>query len=64
MHSRLVGFFNVGLTLYASPGEEIWGLKVETDKPEDLRKALLNNGYSTSVAEKIIDCYVSKLEDF
>jgi hypothetical protein len=46
------------------PVEGIWGLKVETDKPEDLRKALLNSGYSISMAEKIIVWYVSQLEDF
>ena len=63
MRSSLVGFFNVGLTLYESRRRGL-GIKVETNKPEDLKKALLNNGYSTSVAEKIIDCYVSQLEDF
>ena len=63
MRGSLVGFFNVGLTLYAARRRDL-GIKVETDKPEDLKKALLNNGYSISVAEKIIDCYVSQLEDF
>jgi hypothetical protein len=37
---------------------------VETDKSEDLKKALLNSGISSDVAEKIIAQYIKKVESY
>ena len=42
--------------------EEILGYKVETEKPEDLRKALLNSGISSDIAEKIVAHYTKEAE--
>jgi hypothetical protein len=41
---------------------EILRLKVETDKPEDLLKALLTSGISSDVAEKIVAHYTKESE--
>jgi len=40
------------------------GIKVETDNPNDLRKALLNSGFSSDVAEKIVTHYTKEVESF
>jgi hypothetical protein len=40
------------------------GPKVETDKPENLKKELLKNGYSSGAAEKIVEHYTIQDEDF
>jgi hypothetical protein len=39
-------------------------IKVKENKPEELKKNLLDKGYSSSVAEKIVAMYASPLEDF
>lgn len=42
--------------------ERVWRLKVETDEPEDLKKALLNSGYSRIIAEKIVTHHTKEPE--
>ena len=42
--------------------ESFWGLKVATDKAEDLKKALLNSGYSIDAAKKIVAHYTKEAE--
>jgi len=37
---------------------------VKTDKSEDLKKALLNSGISSDVAEKIVAYYTKEVESF
>jgi hypothetical protein len=35
---------------------------MEADEPEDLKKALLNSGYSSIIAEKIVTHYTKESE--
>jgi hypothetical protein len=42
--------------------ERVWRLKMEADEPEDLKKALLNSGYSSIIAEKIVTHYTKESE--
>jgi hypothetical protein len=59
---NLVWVVYVWLTLYATRRRK-FGVKVETDKPEDLKKALLNSGISSD-AEKINAHYTREVESF
>jgi hypothetical protein len=49
------------LTLY-STRIRFFRIKLETDSPKNLKKALLNSGLSRSVAEKIVAHYTKKSE--
>ncbi len=44
------------------PSEESLVIKVETDRAADLKKALLNSGYSSYAAEKIVAHYTKEAE--
>lgn len=44
--------------------ERFWGLELAADKPENLKKVLLNSGYSRYAAKKIMANYPEKLKVF
>ena len=44
--------------------ERFWGLELAADKPENLKKVLLNSGYSRYAAKKIMANYTREVESF
>ncbi len=49
------------LTLYFA-SRRFFGVKLETDIPENLKKALLKNGLSSDVADRIVKHYIKELD--
>jgi hypothetical protein len=56
------GYFLVWVNFICDLPKRDFGIKVETDNTEYLRKVLLNSGISSDIAEKIVAHYTKEAE--